>query len=55
MLNSMGKFRFIFFELNLHFSKINYIIVYIIEGDLCISFQCFDLDKLSIRYMNDQI
>jgi hypothetical protein len=34
MLNSMGKFRYFSFELNLHFSEINYIIVCTIEGDL---------------------
>jgi hypothetical protein len=45
-----NKIQLIFFELNLNFFKIKYIVVYIIEGNLCIIFQFFYLKKLSIRY-----
>jgi len=36
--------------MNLHLNIYIYIVVYIIEGNLWISFQIFHLDKLSIRY-----
>jgi len=48
MLTNNKKLKKI--ELNLHFSKTKYVIVYIIEGYLWINFQFFHLDKLSMRY-----
>jgi hypothetical protein len=49
-----NKIQINFFQLNLQFSKTNYIIVHIIERYLWINFQFYHLDKLSIN-MNDQI
>jgi len=43
------KNQFIF-QMNLHFLKKTYIIVYIIEGTSWIIFIFFHLDKLSIKY-----
>jgi len=44
-----NKIQIIFFWIEFTFLKINYIVVYIIEGNLWTSFQFLHLEKLSIR------
>jgi hypothetical protein len=45
-----NKIKIIFFWIKFTLRKLNYIVVYIIERNLFISFQFFHLDKLKIRY-----